>query len=280
MNKLLATVAIAAMLGGFVSMPEVAAQPQQPTREQVAEAEILAIRAKVKFEGRDYIAAAELFQKAYALSGTLGTLYNLARAKTEAGQLAEAKELFLLFIRKVNERKKVLDDESKLMIQDAERQLRRIEDKMNMPSAPPIVGEKVVPPVQRPMDATAITNEQPPVRSFNPAKLNGWKSYIAGGLAVGGASLMLAARSVSLDANARAPITSIKEREAYKADFATANKLWWTGLAATVVGAGFATWSAFDAFEEVPAAKVATSSLKVIPNVGPQGPGVVITGRF
>lgn len=285
MNRLLAILATAAMIGGFVPMT-VTAQPQHPTREQIAEAEILAARGKAKFKEGQFLGAAELFQKAYALSGSLGVLYNLARAKAEAGHLAEARELFRLFVTKTVDRNKRMTDEDSRAIADAEREISKIDDKLaelakpkNTYPAGPDQPKAVQPHGDQLPETSLVTEQAPPSRTFNAAKLNGWKAYVAGGLAISGVGLMFTGRSFGEDANARAPITTPKEKEAYKADFATGSAIWWTGLTATIMGAGFATWATLDAFEEAPASEAATN-LKVIPTASPQGAGLAVTGRF
>lgn len=63
------------------------------------DAEVLATRAKALFHAKSYAQAADLYLAAYAKSHVPLMLFNAARATEEAGNLAEARALFLEYAR-------------------------------------------------------------------------------------------------------------------------------------------------------------------------------------
>ncbi len=63
------------------------------------DAEVLAMRAKALFRANQYAEAAELYLTAYAKSRVPLMLYNAARATEEAGNLGEARALFMEYAR-------------------------------------------------------------------------------------------------------------------------------------------------------------------------------------
>jgi tetratricopeptide (TPR) repeat protein len=250
------------MLGGLA--PPIPAFAQK-VQGQMARAEVINARARAAYAQKKFGESAELFLAAYELSGSPGTLFNAARAMQQAGKLREAREMFHLFRTKTRDQKGIAEADLQLKLIDAE--LLRIEqqEKLLAEQQERLLAEQkrkqqqksvVVVDLPKPATPSAIAKAKeipklviPPQvaeKKFSLAKLAGWKSYTALGLATTGIGLILGGRSVAQSANER-PIESLADKEAYKSSFNAGNALWWTGVGLTVASASFASWATIDA---------------------------------
>ncbi len=109
------------------------------------DAEVLATRAKALFHAKSYAQAADLYLAAYAKSHVPLMLFNAARATEEAGNLAEARALFLEYSR--------LDGITPTERKDA---LRRADDlRVRLEQQHPARAEPVATPKDAPADDAA-----------------------------------------------------------------------------------------------------------------------------
>ncbi|MBI5609723.1 MAG: hypothetical protein HY902_12695 [Deltaproteobacteria bacterium] len=119
------------------------------------DAEVLATRAKALFHAKSYAQAADLYLAAYAKSHVPLMLFNAARATEEAGNLAEARALFLEYAR--------LEGITPAERKDA---LRRADDlRVRLDQQAPVAAE----PAPKPKNAPAADPATPPAPS-EPAK--------------------------------------------------------------------------------------------------------------
>ncbi|OGH67551.1 MAG: hypothetical protein A3C15_03235 [Candidatus Magasanikbacteria bacterium RIFCSPHIGHO2_02_FULL_50_9b] len=241
-------VIIALASGGAAFLPNsaVAQPPSKPSREQIARAETLVAKATASFKKKQYAEAAQQFLEAYEISQSPGTLFNAARANQEAGLLVDARELFLLYKKKSNDRAGLLD---------AEKAIAKIEDALgiNAVKPPPVVviepAEQATPtvPASIGIESDATPTATTTHRGFSIDKLNNWRSYTALGAVAAGISIMIVGRTIGVGANERVIRTSDDANE-YRASFATGSTLWWTGLGIALVGGGgFGGWSVVEA---------------------------------
>lgn len=95
------------------------------SRKAIADAEALSKQAVERFKAKDFDAAAELFMRAYELARKPASVFNAARAKEDAGKLAEAKALYELYGRISDSPDGVVDARKRIEAIDAELAARK-----------------------------------------------------------------------------------------------------------------------------------------------------------
>lgn len=206
---------VLALTGAQAMLPRSAAAT---TADEERAAEAVVASAKARYLAGDFDAAARLYMEAYGKVQRPATLFNAARAYEQAGQWAEAKPLFELYLQV----DRGDDADSVAGRADAERHLAAIRAKLALPRPPavaPAVAAPVPPPVAVPVvprspvirDPPAVDPPRrleevraPPALADGPSESEWGPQKVAGiSLAVGGSALIVTSVVLAVVANAR-----------------------------------------------------------------------------
>lgn len=230
-----------------------------PSRQDLTAAEAMATKGAAYFKSGVYGQAVDAFMQAFTLSGRPLMMYNAARAHEEAGQLAEARALFLRYVG--------LEGVPADARAEAQQRIANLEARMRA-------------------NGTTTTGAAAPASVA--AEAGGgwplWRVVGAGALGAGAVATYLIARGATEDANA-IDVRSEADKKAYLEHADTARTWRGVSIGLAVGGVAMATWAVVDALATAKAAAQGPTDAEdrhwtVGPLLTSDRTGLLVAGRF
>lgn len=222
----------------------------------LAEAEAAATKAAAFFKAGLFDQAAEAYMQAYAHAKLPLMLYNAARAHEEGGKLAEARALFVAYLKLGG-----LSDADRAA---AQARIAGLDARL--------VGAK---PAGKAMDADVDATKT--ASSAATSQSGVWKWVGAGAFGAAGLGAYLIARAEVADAN-QMPMQSTADKRAYQDQTDTAKRWRATGIGLAAAGGALAVWGLIDALRSGDRSAAIWSERRwsVAPAVGNGSSGLVV----